>query len=81
MKLLLESNASVTQVDRGNGFTALTKAVIRNHLDCIELLLDYGADKSIFSFERKTALDYALENNARGQVDKAIELLAGDKND
>lgn len=81
VKLLLESNASVNQVDRGNGFTALTKAVIRNHLDCIELLLDYGADKSIFSFERKTALDYALENNARGQVDKAIELLAGDKND
>lgn len=79
LKFLLENNASVNQMDRGNGYTPLIKAAIKNHPDCIELLLEHGADKSIFSFDRKTALDYALENNTRGQAKKVIKLLAGDK--
>lgn len=81
VKQLLKHDASINQVDRGNGYTALIKASIKNHPDCVKLLLEHGADKNIYSFDRKTALDYALEQNRKKTYAEVIRLLKGNKHD
>ena len=63
VKLLVESGACINQVDRKNGFSALIKAVFKNEDYIAKYLIDKGADKSLLSFEGKTALDYAIDNN------------------
>lgn len=63
VKLLVENGACINQQDKGNGFTALIKAVINNKIEVVKYLLDHKADPTISSFERKTALDYAYDKN------------------
>lgn len=61
VKLLVENGACINQQDRGNGFTALIKATFRNHADVVRYLLEAGADTTVCSWEKKTALDYNEE--------------------
>lgn len=58
---LLKCGISINQVE-GNGYSALIKASIKGHKNIVEWLLQKGADKSLRSFNSKTALDYAMEN-------------------
>ena len=73
--LLIENGACVNQQDRGNGFTALIKAVFNNHADVVKYLLSVGADKTIRSWEKKTALDYNEERNANSKDGRAIKAM------
>lgn len=75
VELLVNNGACINQVDKGNGFTALIKAVFQNNPDIVKCLLDCGADKSICSFEKMTALDYAYSKNEDGNYEKIIEML------
>ncbi len=63
VQILFENGACVNQQDKGNGFTPLIKAVFKGNTDIVKYLLEHGADKGVFSFEKKTALDYAYEKN------------------
>lgn len=63
VKLLVDNGACINQQDKGNGFTALIKAVFNNNVEVVKFLLERNADPTISSFERKTALDYAYEKN------------------
>ena len=77
VKLLVENGACINQQDQKNGFTSLIKAVFNGHKTIVKYLLDKGADRTIFSFEFKTALDYAEE-----RYDKdIIQLLKTVKDD
>lgn len=74
VQLLVENGACINQQDRGNGFTALIKAAYRNHADVVRYLLEVGADTTIHSWEKKTALDYNEEmwNGGEGTTIKAM---------
>lgn len=74
VKLLVENGACINQQDKGNGFTALIKATYKKNIDVVEYLLSKGADRTICSFERKTALDYAYEKNYKD----IIKVLKGE---
>ena len=74
-RLLVESGACVNQSDKGNGFTPLIKAAFQNQVELVRFLLNSGADRTICSFERKTALDYAYEKNNENQYKDVIDLL------
>lgn len=73
VRILAENGACVNQQDKGNGFTPLIKAVINGNIDIVKYLLEQGADKNVFSYEKKTALDYAYEKNHK----EIIEILKG----
>jgi ankyrin repeat protein len=73
VSMLVENGACVNQQDKGNGFTALIKAVFNNNIDVVKYLLSKGADATVSSFERKTALDYAYEKNHQ----EIIKILKG----
>lgn len=75
VRILVEKGACINQVDKGNGFTALIKAVFNNHPDVVEYLLNCNADKTICSFEKMTALDYAYSKNENGNYEGIITLL------
>lgn len=75
--MLVKYGACINQQDKGNGFTALIKAVFNNNIDVVRYLLSKGADPTISSFERKTALDYAYEKNHQD----IIKILKGTSND
>ena len=74
VQLLVENGACINQQDRGNGFTALIKAAFRNHADVVRYLLDAGADTTIHSWEKKTALDYN-EEMGHGSDGAAIKAM------
>ena len=73
VSMLVENGACINQQDKGNGFTALIKAVFNNNIDVVKYLLSKGADATVSSFERKTALDYAYEKNHQ----EIIKILKG----
>lgn len=73
VKLLIENGACINQQDKGNGFTALIKATYQKRVDIVRYLLEQGADTTISSFEKKTALDYAYDRNSQ----EIIEILKG----
>jgi ankyrin repeat protein len=75
--MLVENGACINQQDKGNGFAALIKVVFNNNIDVVRYLLGKGADVTISSFERKTALDYAYEKNHQ----KIIKTLKENSND
>lgn len=75
VKILVENGACINQVDKGNGFTALIKSVYRNHPQVVRYLLEHKADKTICSFEKMTALDYAYSKNENGSYEEIISLL------
>lgn len=77
VKLLVENGACINQQDQKNGFTSLIKAVFNGHKTIAKYLLDKGADRTIFSFEFKTALDYAEERHDKD----IIQLLKTVKDD
>lgn len=62
VRYLVENGACINQQDKKNGFTPLIKAVYRNKDDIVEYLLSVNADPTIYSFEAKTARDYAHDN-------------------
>lgn len=62
VKLLLKQpRIAINQVD-SNGFTALSKACIKNNVDIVELLLKSGSDKNILCF-KKHSLNYYVRKN------------------
>ena len=69
VRLLVENGACLNQQDKGNGFTALIKSVYQNSPRVTEYLLEMGADTTISSFEKKTALDYAYDKNLHEIID------------
>lgn len=73
VRLLVENGACINQQDKGNGFTALIKSVYQKNPEVTKYLLEQGADTSISSFERKTALDYAYEKNFHEIIDMLKE--------
>lgn len=73
VRLLVENGACINQQDKGNGFTALIKAVYQKNTETVKYLLTQNADTTICSFEKKTALDYAHEKNCQ----EIIALLYG----
>ena len=75
VRILVENGACINQVDKGNGFTALIKAVFKNNPEIVDYLLTQNADKTICSFEKMTALDYAYSKNENGNYERIIELL------
>lgn len=75
VKILVENGACINQVDKGNGFTALIKAVFKNQPHIVKFLLECNADKTICSFEKMTALDYAYSKNENGDYEEIITLL------
>ena len=75
VKVLVENGACINQVDKGNGFTALIKAVFKNQPHIVKFLLKCHADKTICSFEKMTALDYAYSKNENGNYEEIIKLL------
>lgn len=75
VELLVENGACINQADKGNGFTALIKAVWQNHPDVTRYLLEHNADRTICSFKAKTALDIAYEKNSGNRYKEIIELL------
>lgn len=75
VKILVENGACINQVDKGNGFTALIKAVFKNKPHIVKYLLECGADKTICSFEKMTALDYAYSKNENGNYEEIITML------
>ena len=75
VKILVENGACINQVDKGNGFTALIKAVFKNNPDVVEFLLTCHADATICSFEKMTALDYAYAKNVNGEYEAIIAML------
>lgn len=78
VKLLVENGACINQQDKGNGFTALIKAVYKCHPDVVRYLLDCHADTTIHSFEKKTAYDYAFEKCHGPQGDEIKRMLVQD---
>ena len=79
VQLLVENGACINQQDRGNGFTALIKAAFKNHADVVRYLLEVGADTTIRSWEKKTALNYNEEkgHGSEGAAIKAMLMEAG----
>ena len=73
VKGLVENDACLNQQDKKNGFTALIKAVFRNRDDIVRFLLEAGADRTISSYERKRAEDYARDNRNM----KILSMLTG----
>lgn len=73
VKALVDNGACLNQQDKKNGFTALIKAVFRNKDDIVRFLLEAGADKTISSYERKRAEDYARDNRNM----KILSMLTG----
>lgn len=51
---------SNVNIQYGDGWTPLYKAVSTQNIYCIELLLNYGADYTIPSLTENTAKDFAL---------------------
>ena len=59
--------------------TALIKAVVYGRKDCVDLLLDKGADMSIEDYEGKTALIHAAID-LKGSIIEALEAKGADVN-
>lgn len=78
VKLLVENGACINQQDKGNGFTALIKAVYKCNPDVVRYLLDCHADTTIHSFEKKTAYDYACERCHGPQGEEIKRMLVQD---
>ena len=57
--------------DVSTGKTALMYAARESTTEMVQLLLDYGADKNILSYDGKTAYDYAVDS----KNDEAISVL------
>ena len=48
-----DSRTSINQQD-SNGFTALIKASMRGNIECRQIIIDAGADRSIVDFDGLT---------------------------
>lgn len=70
-RLLLDHGAYVNWID-GEGVTPLILASFKDHIELVQLLLDYGADITVHDQWNQTALDYALR---RGESDPTVQLL------
>ena len=61
VKYLIENGYSNVDARDNNGDTALIVASKYNHVEVVELLLSFNADKDLVNGEGKTAYDYARE--------------------
>jgi len=72
MKLLIEKGANVDSRNKAHE-TPLHRAVLKERIDHIELLLSADADVNAQNSEGKTALDYAENENIRDLLNKHIQ--------
>lgn len=73
-KLLIERGADVNRAD-SDGFTPLMRAVLMEHLRCVDALIRDGADPNIVPPERgKNAFQVAAERGS-DRLKKLIEIL------
>jgi hypothetical protein len=75
VKLLVEHGACINQQDKLNGYTALIKAARQNKAGVVRYLLECGADTTICSWERKTALDYNIDKGYGSQGEAIRTML------
>lgn len=73
VKFLLDNGYCQVNDNSSDGMTALMFASRESTTEMVQLLLDYGADKTILCDEGKTALDYAIEI---GRSEEIIALLS-----
>jgi tryptophanase len=67
------SGGSVVELFTDEAVKITSDCPFKGNIDIVKYLLEQGADKGVFSFEKKTALDYAYEKNHK----EIIELLKG----
>lgn len=64
VRCLLENNANINQKD-DFGITPLLAAIYENHVECVKLLLEKGADKTAMSPNGKSYIDCAESEAVR----------------
>jgi ankyrin repeat protein len=62
-EVLIENGANVNLKNK-DGLTPLMESIFSNHYELAKLLLQKGADTAIRDLKGKTALDYAVEQDA-----------------
>ena len=71
---LLENGADINAQSDISHYSALIFATVKNHVDCVEILLQHGANQTLRSLTGRSALNYALEKKFSGCI---ILLLEG----
>lgn len=61
--LLLHADININQKDQKNGNSALHYAVLNNHIESVQILVQFGCEKSIFNNEGFTPLHISCKNN------------------
>lgn len=64
VKMLIENGANINQI-HVDGTTPLINAALGGHTELVKLLLDKGADPAIKDYGKKTALDYAKNDQIK----------------
>ena len=64
--MLFEGDADVNQQD-GEGDSALHLAVHYNHMDCVKLLLQLGANVNLMNLKGNTPVRQPFRSTLRGQ--------------
>ncbi|KAJ3082360.1 hypothetical protein HK102_001758 [Quaeritorhiza haematococci] len=72
--LLLDLGVDIDSAHEEGNMMALMVAVINDHVDVVELLVDRGANVSIKNSEWKTALDLAKESNCNEYIQTLVVL-------
>ncbi|CAJ1077855.1 ankyrin repeat and SOCS box protein 2 isoform X1 [Xyrichtys novacula] len=68
LKVLLSAQPGMINKRAARGETALLVAVGKNHVPCVQILLEYGADVDIPNYDRETPLYKACERNSAETV-------------
>jgi ankyrin repeat protein len=76
VQLLIDAKADLNAPVAAKGWTALMTAIEREHLEVVELLLQFGANPNAFSDDRHTPILMAAETGDRRIYDAIYPLLS-----